>query len=78
MNDLKVVRLTHKFAEMIDGVDLSPYAVGDIVTLSLSQARLLIAEGWAEPVREGRAVRATRSPLAVAADKPRARKRKRT
>ena len=41
------LRLTRKLAEVIDGVDLTGRAVGDIVKLPASEARLLIAEGWA-------------------------------
>jgi hypothetical protein len=43
------VRLTHKYAEAIDGVDLSGRDVGDRLPLPPREARLLIAEGWAEP-----------------------------
>jgi hypothetical protein len=41
------VRLTRKFAEQIDGVDLSAHNVGDALELSPLQGRLLIAEQWA-------------------------------
>ena len=43
------VRLTHKYAEVIDGVDLVGRQVGDRLPLSPRDARLLIAEGWGEP-----------------------------
>ncbi len=46
------VRLTHKFAEWIDGVDLSQVEVGDRLQLPSREAALLIAEGWAVPCRE--------------------------
>jgi len=46
------VRLTRKYAECIDGVDLSNCQVGDILYLSDRDAYLLIAEGWATPVLE--------------------------
>ena len=36
---------------MLDDVDLSRAAVGDILTLPPRDARLLIAEGWAAPCR---------------------------
>jgi hypothetical protein len=42
------VRLTKKLAEVIDGVDLSRHVVGETLTVSPLEARLLIAEGWAE------------------------------
>ena len=44
------VRLTHKYAEMIDGIDLSRREVGERLPLPSRDARMLIAEGWAEPV----------------------------
>ncbi|CEF48786.1 unnamed protein product [uncultured bacterium] len=45
-----LVRLTRKFSEAIDGVDLSGRAVGDRLDLPQHDAELLIAEGWATPV----------------------------
>ena len=44
------MRLTHKYAEMIDGIDLSGREVGERFPLPSRDARMLIAEGWAEPV----------------------------
>jgi len=41
------VRLTKKFAERIDGVDLSANEPGDMLDLPASEGRLLLAEGWA-------------------------------
>jgi hypothetical protein len=41
------IRLTRKFAEAIDGIDLSHHIVGDVFNLSRPDAQLLIAEGWA-------------------------------
>lgn len=41
--------LTRKLAEVINGIDLSERSVGDRVPLGRTDARLLIAEGWAEP-----------------------------
>lgn len=41
------VRLIRKLANRIDGVDISGYRVGDIVTVPLRDGQLLIAEGWA-------------------------------
>jgi hypothetical protein len=49
------VRLTRKYAEAIDGVDLSRNQVGDLLDLSARDARILIAEGWAAPSEQGRA-----------------------
>jgi hypothetical protein len=41
------VRLTRKYSDMIDGVDLSGSKVGDRLQLPAREASLLIAEGWA-------------------------------
>ena len=54
VNDIAVVRLTHKYAEAIDDVDLSRHSVGDTLELRAHDASLLIAEGWAEPIAERR------------------------
>ena len=65
------MRLTRKYAEVIDGVDLSDAHVGDRLDLSPHDAEVLIAEGWAE-----RATRQHTSDVrAVAADEARRRKR---
>lgn len=45
------VRLTRKFAEQIDGIDLEGYAPGDLLELPPEQARLIVAEEWAIPER---------------------------
>ena len=44
------LRLTKKFADMIDGVDLRAFMVGQTIRVMPAEARLLIAEGWAEPL----------------------------
>jgi hypothetical protein len=46
------IRLTRKLAAVVNGVDLSSRKVGDIIELSDSLARMMIAERWAEPVDE--------------------------
>ena len=48
------VRLTRKFADMIDGVDLTDAQVGDELNLAPHEADVLIAEGWAERARPPR------------------------
>lgn len=48
------VQLTKKFAESIDGIDLSQAKAGERIELSEREARILIAEGWARPVTGGR------------------------
>jgi hypothetical protein len=46
------VRLTRKFAQMIDGVNLEHVSVGDRLDLPKRDAEMLIAEGWAERSEE--------------------------
>ena len=41
------VRLTRKFAQILNGIDLSRTNAGEILELSSFEAELLIAEGWA-------------------------------
>jgi hypothetical protein len=72
------VRLTAKLAEVVNGIDLKPYAEGDIIDLPERDARLLIAEKWAvivdEPYVLPRPV-SRRDDRAIAADAGRRRKR---
>lgn len=42
------VRLTHKFANLINGIDLSKARAGETLDLSSRDAKMLMAEGWAE------------------------------
>ncbi len=50
------IRLTHKFANLINGVDLSKVHEGDTLELSAEDANMLLAEGWAAPAEfEGKA-----------------------
>jgi hypothetical protein len=75
------VRLIKKLAEMIDGVDLSANELGDMLDLDRSEARLLLAEGWAvsepeAPTSEHRhqymfADSQSTAQLDLAADRPR-------
>ena len=44
------VRLIRKLAERVNGVDLSKVHVGESLDLPSKDARILIAEGWAELV----------------------------
>ena len=64
------VRLTRKYAEVIDGVNLQNASVGDRLELTPWEAEVLIAEGWAEPERR----RVSRP--ATAADNSRRRKKR--
>ena len=43
------VRLTRKFANILNGIDLSRVRAGEDVELEAREAQLLIAEGWADP-----------------------------
>ena len=47
---MMAVRLTRKLADVIDGVDLSAFRVGDVLHLPWRGAWILIAEGWAEMI----------------------------
>jgi len=51
------VRITRKFAEFIDGVDLSARRVGDVIEVPSKDARLLVAENWAVNVSDGEPLR---------------------
>lgn len=45
------LRLTRKFAQVINGIDLSRVRAGDEIEVSERDADVLIAEGWAIPAR---------------------------
>ena len=63
------VRLTVKLAEVVEGVDLSAYAEGDVIELAERDANLLIKGGWAERApQEERVTYAPNARPAVAAD----------
>ena len=49
---MRRVRLTRKLAFALNGLDLSSFRVGDVLLLRASDAQMLIAEGWAEPLPE--------------------------
>jgi hypothetical protein len=53
-DDFVNVRLTHKYADIIDGVDLSQASVGDELRLPSREAALLISENWAVPSADDR------------------------
>ena len=61
MTRLKV-RLVRKLALLIDDIDLSKRQVGDVLNLPTHEARLLIAEGWAERVDDPRRSQAADTP----------------
>jgi hypothetical protein len=67
------VRLIRKLADVLDGIDVSGHAEGDVLNLPRRQAQLLIAELWAMPLT--RAVKSEKrglsaaQPTTVAADR---------
>jgi len=63
------VRLTRKFSNLLNGIDLSRYQKGDTLDLPARDAEMLVAEVWAEPAGESVRDRA--------ADRPARRKRRR-
>lgn len=64
------VRLKLKLAEIVEGVDLSSYAEGDIINLVEWEAAILIAGEYAEPIAtEERVSRAPALRPAIAADR---------
>jgi hypothetical protein len=73
-DEVRYVRLTRKYADVIDGVDLSGAHVGDRLDLSPRDAEILIAEGWAERDTRQR----SSSMRAVADDKARRRRKSTT
>jgi len=75
------LRLIKKFAERIDGVDLSGHDAGDLIELQRTEGRLLLAEGWAvrEPDRGRRRYRSATSTVmasAISADGPTLKRRR--
>jgi hypothetical protein len=62
------VRLTRKFADRLDGVDLSRAQAGEQIEVTQHEAELLIAEGWAVPADR----------IAIADDKPNQRRRRKS
>ena len=46
------VRLTRKFSNFLDGIDLRRFTKGDTIDLPARDAEMLMLEGWAEPAEE--------------------------
>jgi hypothetical protein len=44
------VQLVHKFAEVLNGIDLSHAEVGAVIEVPPRDAEVLILEGWAVPL----------------------------
>ena len=74
--DVTPVRLPRKFADIIDGVDLTDADVGDRLELPRHDAEVLIAEGWARP-DAAHPLRRSTDVVATAADTPRRHGRRR-
>ena len=55
VTDRMRIQLTRKLAECLNGIDLSRYTVGDVLTVPRREAELLIAEGWASAGPRGTA-----------------------
>lgn len=58
------IRLIKKFAQFVNGIDLSAVNEGEVLELSNREATLLVLEGWATPISDS-------APRARADDKPR-------
>jgi hypothetical protein len=44
------VRLTRKFCDVLNGFDLRPLSIGQMLETNDPVTAMLVAEGWAEPV----------------------------
>ena len=72
------VRLKTKLAEVVDGVDLSYCAEGDVIELPEQQAAMLIAEGWAKRAAPDEVSYVNRAERAIADDASRKANRRRS
>ena len=46
------IRLIRKLAPVLNGVDLSRFAVGDEIVVPEATAAMLVREGWADLIRD--------------------------
>ncbi len=53
------IKLTRKLSNALNDVDLRPFSVGNVIDLERSSAEMLVAEGWAERMRDPGDMRAT-------------------
>ena len=67
------VRLICKYAQRINGIDLTAANTGDEIELSARDAQMLIAEGWAAPITSGVSVADDREPTRSRRSRPRKR-----
>jgi hypothetical protein len=44
------IRLTRKFCDVLNGYDLRPLSIGQVIDTNEPFAAMLLAEGWAEPL----------------------------
>ena len=44
------IRLIRKLSNVLNGLDLRPHQVGEIIDIGQAPADMLVAEGWAERV----------------------------
>jgi len=61
-----LLQLIRKLADILDGIDVSGHAEGDVLNLPRGQAQLSIAEQWAAPL-----TRASEEPRGATAAPPR-------
>ena len=74
-DDVALVRLIRKYADIIDGVSLQSVEVGDRLELPRRDAEVLVAEGWAERIADERRVVRLLPGRALAADSSRSRRK---
>jgi len=68
------IRLTRKFANLINGIDLSDCLPGDDLDVSKRDGDILVAEGWAQ-VADDSATPTPKRKQKVKPQKPRKRRR---
>ena len=74
-DEVALVRLIRKYANVIDGVSLERVEVGDRFELPRRDAEVLIAEGWVERIADERRVVRLLPGRALAADSSRSRRK---
>ena len=46
------IKLLKKLALVLDGIDLTPYSVGEEFACSYADGQVLVREGWAQPIND--------------------------